>query len=662
MTPPRRLFVLLSAFLLVPAALWAEEGRRRDIGDYSLEDLLAVEVKVASDRPTNLRETPGIISVISREEILNSGARDLIDVLRLVPGFDFGVDTWSILGVGFRGNWGHEGKILLLLDGLEFNDRMYTTLEFGNHFSADLIHHIEIIRGPGSVIHGGHAELAVINVVTLVGNEEEVRFGSFTSGFTANASTRQNANVAFGQKLTPDLYIGSSVFKGFGILSDRTYTDLSGGSFDLKDSLDADPTNAQLALRYKELRFRLMYDDYHTTFRDGLAGVLPGGPVPMDFSRIFVDTSYRANLSNRLSLTSRLTYEHSVPWHSVDPTVAGTVDRYDATADRIVGLVKARYEFSDSFSLLGGTQLDYDRAGYDAASADTFSNGSKTVDYLTLALFSEGTLTTSIANLAAGVRYEYHSEVGPSLVPRVALTRVFGDFHAKLLYSHAFRAPGIEQIHFGTDVQPEKVRTYEAEMGYRFTDRSFVTLNLFDVHTEDPIVYIVDPVTGQDGYLNYKEVRTGGGELEYRLTGPWGYSTFGYSFYVATVNEVDVYQVPGKDHILLGFPNHKFTFNTHLNLWRGLSVNPSLIVRTARYGYASLDSGGAPLIKRFAPDFLLNLNLVYRNAWIQGLDLSAGVHNILNEPSPFLQPYDGGHGPLPALSREYALRVAYTWN
>jgi len=55
--------------------------------DMSLEDLLNIKVTIASgSKGMTLRESPGIVTLITKEEIFNSGARDLIDVLNLVPG------------------------------------------------------------------------------------------------------------------------------------------------------------------------------------------------------------------------------------------------------------------------------------------------------------------------------------------------------------------------------------------------------------------------------------------------------------------------------------------------------------------------------------------------------------------------------------------------
>ena len=58
-----------------------------------LEKLINSLISVASKKPLSGRESPSIVSLITREEIQNSGARDLMDVLAMVPGIDFGMDV-----------------------------------------------------------------------------------------------------------------------------------------------------------------------------------------------------------------------------------------------------------------------------------------------------------------------------------------------------------------------------------------------------------------------------------------------------------------------------------------------------------------------------------------------------------------------------------------
>ena len=52
-----------------------EEGKGRDEESVTVEELVNTRVYVASRRPQLLRETPGIVSIITREEIASSGAR-----------------------------------------------------------------------------------------------------------------------------------------------------------------------------------------------------------------------------------------------------------------------------------------------------------------------------------------------------------------------------------------------------------------------------------------------------------------------------------------------------------------------------------------------------------------------------------------------------------
>src|SRR5688572_2974143 len=66
----------------------------------SIEELMNVNVTVASQLPMTSRESPGIVTIINHSEIVNSGANDLIQLLQQVPGFDFGVDVDGVVGLG----------------------------------------------------------------------------------------------------------------------------------------------------------------------------------------------------------------------------------------------------------------------------------------------------------------------------------------------------------------------------------------------------------------------------------------------------------------------------------------------------------------------------------------------------------------------------------
>src|SRR5437764_2667312 len=125
---------ILGGVLLAASLAQAQPGDAgvpvvRDVDELSLEALLDTPVAIATKGARDVRETPGVVTAVTREEILASGARDLLEVLQLIPGFSFHVDVVGVVGVGFRGMWGHEGKLLLLIDGIEMNELLYQNTE-----------------------------------------------------------------------------------------------------------------------------------------------------------------------------------------------------------------------------------------------------------------------------------------------------------------------------------------------------------------------------------------------------------------------------------------------------------------------------------------------------------------------------------------------------
>jgi outer membrane receptor for ferrienterochelin and colicin len=214
-------FTLLVVFILSCSLSFSQDldslmNLNAFTAESDLQKILNKNVAVSAGK-LSVRETPGIISLITAEEIQNSGARDLVDVLRLVPGFDVLQDLQFVMGIGLRGSWANEGKVLVMMDGQPFNDLLYQSVAVGNRFSVDAIERIEIIRGPGSAVYGGSAEYGVINIITKAAENLDGIAVYGTSGFHANATGRMNGGFMAGQK-REDFSWDVSVFggKGFG--------------------------------------------------------------------------------------------------------------------------------------------------------------------------------------------------------------------------------------------------------------------------------------------------------------------------------------------------------------------------------------------------------------------------------------------------------------
>lgn len=631
-----------------------------DIRELSLADLLDTRVDVASRKPQTARETPGIVSVITRDDILNSGARELLDVLVLVPGFVPGLDVEGVVDLGIRGQWGHEGKILLLIDGQPMNELLFSSIPLANHYPLESVERIEVIRGPGSAIYGGYAELAVINIIT--------RDADSLNGFSVAASYGQldqtlghaGASLSFGTTRTgiAGLGVAGSLMIGHAG-SAGTYQDFSGTTYPLADQSGRDPLFAKLAVTYRGLRLDAIADHYSLQSRDGLGAVI-AKTARAGFHGYYLSASYEIPIREHVTLTPRVALTHQTPWQVNDTS---SEIHYNKTINRYTAGLALSYDPTKQLNFMAGAEMYADRAHVNSDAYGVFQTmfgDSVSVAYDTIATYGQVLANHRIANLTIGARYEHHSAVGSSLVPRIALTKGIGRFHAKLLASQAFRAPGIENINLGDGkLQPEKTTVFEAEAGYEIGDHMFVAINAFDTTIKKPIVYDYDPVTMTEVYQNFGRTGTRGFEVNYRLKVPRGAADINYSYYnSAGKNGVDVYRVPDRDDVLLAFPAHKLAMTGSVNLYRGLSFNPSAVIYGERHGYTSGDADGNPMIGRQTPTALVNLYLRYRDL-LPGLDLGAGVYNVADQRFQYLQPYSGGHPPLPGTGREIVVRVAY---
>ena len=143
-------------------------------------------VSSVSKRNEDIRLAPATISVITKEEILQRGYTDLIDVLKDIPGFDisiyYGQLYANVYQRGLRTN--NTDKTLLLFDGVEENDLWSNFAHISQQYPLTNIKRIEVIYGPASTMYGPNAFSGVINVITKEPSDYIKNKGSF--GIHAN--------------------------------------------------------------------------------------------------------------------------------------------------------------------------------------------------------------------------------------------------------------------------------------------------------------------------------------------------------------------------------------------------------------------------------------------------------------------------------------------
>ncbi len=540
-----------------------------DLLDLTLDELLNFEVNIASGiKALTLRESPGIVSVITEEEIQNSGARDLIDVLRLVPGIEFGTDVQGIVGISMRGLWGHEGKVLLMMDGQELPELSFATNQFGNHYPVDQVKKIEIIRGAGSAIYGGFAELGVINIITLKGEDIKGFSVGGVYGQTSNNYARMNALLSVGKK-TKNIDFSLKGFLGDGNRSNRVYTDIYGDSYNMKDQAYLKPLFFNMGLRLKDIHIRLIYDDYQISSRDNV-GENTTKSYPTSFDNILGEVKYNIKFGEKFILTPRFNISSGTSWKTLEDSLPDESETYyktDRRVTRIKGNLAASYDITDKVNIVAGGEYYHDFAKDNLSPEEGgwgYWNGKMKIDYYNISGFLQSIIQTNIVNMTIGGRVDKHSQFGIAFAPRVGLTKAFDKVHAKVLFSHAFRSPCIENIDYNAwlnpdskpNLDPEKTLVFETELGYKINPKMFVTINAFRIQIDNTIVYIIDDNL-VEGYKNLGKTGSQGLELECKIRDKWGYIILNYSFYdTKGINKIDDYSVPGNENAFLGTAQH----------------------------------------------------------------------------------------------------------
>ena len=626
--------------------------------EMSLTDLLNMEISVATQKPLSLRESPGIVTLITEEEIRNSGANDLIAVLRMVPGIEFGCDVQGVVGIGVRGNWAHEGKALLLWDGHPLNENLYSSMQFGNHYPVDRIKKIEIIRGPGSAIYGGYAEYAVINIISKNDNEFNGIEATASYGQMKNTFSHRNLTLSAGRS-HGDLSCNISLFAGEGNRSDRNYSDNSGTTYNMAGDSKLNPMFGEMNIAWKNFSVSALYDNYYSTTRDGYDNVTQIA-YPNLFRSYSVQGKYKFELKNNFTIIPMLNYRYELPWNFTDAPYAGDdYPTYDMSAERTTFNITALKTFSKKTDVFFGYEIYRDRA-HDRTGSSYFSNGNSEIAYTNSGAFVQGMVQTKIANFTAGARYNYNTDYPSSFVPRIAVTRAFSRVHLKALYSKAFRTPSIENINAGMDIKPEKTTTVEFETGWNVNDFWSLTANVFDITTSDPIIYFYET---EDAYKNGTENGTRGFEFStiYKINKL--HFAASYSYYTtAGKTTVDDYKAGQGKNYVLAFPNHKVNLTLNYSVSQNVSLCYTHTWLSERQTYFGTDSDGSETFTSLAPQHLGNISCSVKNIFTQGMTVSLGVNNIYNAQVLYIQPYKTNHAPLPGISREVQLSIYYNFN
>ncbi|MBK9192527.1 MAG: TonB-dependent receptor plug domain-containing protein [Crocinitomicaceae bacterium] len=174
------------------------------------------KIKITNLNNVKINEAPGSVFVITGDEIIEAGYRDLIEVFMDIPGFNIASDVQNGTGIALRGAWASEAKMLVMIDGMIMNDMSYGSFILGGRVPLLNVERIEVIRGASSSIYGGIAGLGVINIITKEGNYSKGSSFMVDAGFSGDELSGARLTFANTSYLLNDfeLSMSGSIYSG----------------------------------------------------------------------------------------------------------------------------------------------------------------------------------------------------------------------------------------------------------------------------------------------------------------------------------------------------------------------------------------------------------------------------------------------------------------
>lgn len=690
--------VVAASLSLVPAPAFSSD-MGDSLWDISLEELGQIRVvSIASGTSTPLDKAAAVTSVIHSDDIAAMGATDLDQVLETVPGLhvNHSDQAFSPKYV-FRGiTSSFNPQALMLINGIPA-----TTMMFGNRGNAwggmpvKAIERIEVIRGPGSALYGADAYAGVINIITKhVQDIPQTVVGGRVGSFDTRGGWLESATEVGDIGLS--LVLEYQTTDGWDETIDHDAQTNFDSVFGTSASLAPGPVNT--GVDQIDLRFEAGNERW--TFHMGLqdrsnVGTGPGIAQALDpegqygSTRINADYSYSwIDVMDGLDLEARV----SVFRISQDPET--DIVLYPAGAfggafpDGLIGSPgyeenQARFDLS---SIYNGFDDHRIQAGIGAFWADLYDVSERKnfnpdlspkdqvedvsddpsqvwmpeedrVNYY-LFLQDEWQFDQNW-QLVSGVRYDYYTDFGSTVNPRIALIWATTDsLTTKLLYGRAFRAPSLNELYVANnpvtvgnpDLDPETIDTLELAFSHQLTSSVSYGANLFYYRIDDLITSMAQVGQVSAKYANVGEREGYGVEME-TLYEPRPDLTLAanYAYQRATDQDTDEPVGEAPNHQLYGRIQWRFVPDWQLSSqvnWVGEQK------RVAGDSRKPVDDAAT-----------WDLSLRGADLGLAGLDASLTVRNLLDEnvrdPSPFASPVPSIPNDFPMAGRSVVGELQY---
>ncbi|MFH1829372.1 MAG: TonB-dependent receptor [Pseudomonadota bacterium] len=634
--------ILLSAFIGISAASATDE----DVGQLaammeapSIEEEIYFSPEEIVTGPTKrevlLTEAPANVTIITHEDIVQSGVTNLAEVFRRVPGMDVYTITAAETEVSARGfatTVLSGSRMAVLVDGRTFYLEFLGPTLWGQ-FPVPLadIKRIEVIKGPMSSLYGNRALLGIINIITYDPEETKtllsggggrfymaqgnfIHAGKFADGYWYKATgaydrTNEYSDVA-GDGTTKDRddlrFQGEFLFQPIDPLRFKLTGGITqsserlqfGGLSDWDDRRSVVDGRLSYDLgKYGMLHFQSYWQRHYISSK---TYNMPSQDIDT------VDAEIMHSIGFDIGKNFKNTTTYGFNYRLVDSS-----NQNISSLNSFAFFLQNESRFFDRVILTGGMRLDHQK---DFAGTNISAQGSTVF------------LIHPKYTLRAGVATAFNTPTLVQYFLQFDMPISVGAFNtARFISNRNLKAERILYFEVGNTIKPIDKLTVRADFFYYRLNNMII-----------PFIGIVDPTTLGLSFINDGGVEAIGGELGVDgdiLSWLSGYANWSYQDFDAINGNLN----PTAN---LSNPKHKASAGLRA-YWLNRRISANLDFNYVRHRMAqngAVNTATTPAVQ-VNDLYLLNLRLGF---WPirDHLELAVAANNLLNDDSPQVPDFD----------------------
>ena len=448
----KQIFIFsLTVALASSSPAYAQSERLKELLSLDIEEL--VQITVASKKSESIYDAPGIISIVTKEDIRRYGGNNLRDLLHRLPNmYVFGSSFTPNTALSIRGQTltAADSHVLYLINGRPVRDSHVGGMNTPIYLAVpiDGIERLEIIRGPSSILYGTNAFSGAINIVTKTGrsNSEDLSlgYGSFNTRISKASIERVGEDYS--------VYAHGRIFESHGW--NFNLTSPSG----ITDSTDYghDAYGGIINASYKNFTLNGLF----ALANNKVIGLNHEWPTERHrLSKSMVDLGYVYDLSEDWDVNLNVTYNRHEN--------KGQPSDHSRYSDYLLEASVQGNATDDLYLLFGSV--------YEWHFGSIKTHGNKVNKQWHTTYAQAQYQVTDWLKLVAGMQMNNPESVPRNFSPRAgAVINFTSNWGAKLLYGEAFRSPygaetslNIPGVIVGNpQFRPEEIATWEAQLFY----------------------------------------------------------------------------------------------------------------------------------------------------------------------------------------------------